>query len=120
MNIKEHLEKCAYAEIECPRCGIKYLNWQKDSHDCMEALKERIQQESMDLNHEIEQHGHDLERLAPKCPRNHPMKFQRGKPLGYGGTQVCDRCRISTMEEHEMSYHCKICKYDLCRACVLI
>ena len=29
-KMEEHLKNCAYAERTCPKCGLKYLNWQED------------------------------------------------------------------------------------------
>ena len=119
-KMKEHKETCRLWEVQCDKCGLTYVNEEKDRHDCMAALKSLVITVNNEKRHATEVHGHDLDRLKPKCPRNHPLKFQRGKPLHYGGGVICDKCRINGLEGMESHYHCKECKYDLCRACMLI
>ena len=60
----------------------------------------------------------DMQLLNPRCGSGHLMDYQRGKPPSYTSA-LCDKCRAPRLEHHTYFYHCKTCKYDLCRACIL-
>lgn len=99
-------------------------------HDCVKALKKKVQRQKEKLK--IAEHEKSVIRLDLEALRNHTIKSQQascdifevtctyGHPVkSYKNTDPrrnCDKCSIDIGEE--LYYRCnQNCNYDLCRRC---
>ena len=77
----------------------------------MQAIGETREQFGLDFSEHYE---------SVKCARGHVFQAMQTRPPHYSGSPRCDQCRWTSLESHKVYYHCGICKYDLCRYCMLI
>lgn len=95
----------------------------KDQHDCLTELKDRIIAKDVNLLVAKEEFGCNFERLNLKCDRGHDLRLTRHNPKthnAYSSGAQCNKCRQGALEHFEFFYHCGPCQHDLCRACALI
>ena len=62
--------------------------------------------------------GMNYERYEPKCNNNHTLLAYRGFPYEHGQVS-CDVCSEKNLQDMDLFYHCRQCKYDMCKACFL-
>ena len=96
------------------------LRRKKSEHNCFKEYKKLLVNKENEVKHLKSTFGVNLD---IKCQSGlHQMQAIRGKTLTYpANTNThCDTCDEHKLEEHEISYHCKECKFDMCHLCALI
>lgn len=51
-----------------------------------------------------------------KCHAGHKLAQLHKNPYKRPGV-ICDACRLTYIEDREYLFHCKTCRYDLCKDC---
>ena len=118
-ELESHIEQCPMYEMECEKCGLTVMRSKMDQHNCIRDIKHELEQTELETAQLKEKYGLNT---TVKCPSGHLLMLTRGRTLTYPRhTQTnCDKCGERKLENHEINYHCKTCKYDICRQCFLV
>ena len=117
-EMKEHFKKCPAYPLTCQTCQMTERRANIGQHDCLEALKKEALQQKLKVLEKKETFGIDFERYEPKCNNNHTLLAYRGFPYQHDPVR-CNVCGERNLHDMDLFYHCRACKYDLCKACFL-
>lgn len=107
-DLDKHMGECPAREVLCEQCELSFKFIESNSHNCLQALKEKLKQKEQDM---ADLGFGNLEK-KPICKCGKEYKIEFGNPY-HRGNVLCDSCKLSGMKTlldgHQFYWHCHSC-----------